>query len=57
MKIIRRLQEIASRLDNTDKLDNSFVFPYSSDKSIKRQQIWDNLQKGVLFEDQGILVP
>lgn len=57
MKIIRRLQEIASRLDNTEKLDNSFVFPYSSDKSIKRQQIWDNLQKGVLFEDQGILVP
>ncbi len=57
MKILRRLKEIVSRLDKTRKLDTSFTFPYSSDKTIKRQQVWDNLQKGLLFEDQGILIP
>ena len=57
MKILRRLKEFASRLDKTEKLDDSFVFPYSSDKTIKRQQIWDNLQKGFLFEDKQILIP
>lgn len=38
-------------------LDASFIFPYSIDKEIKRQQIWDNLQKGILFEDTGVLIP
>lgn len=57
MYIIRRLKEIFSRFNKTERLDNSFVFPYSSDKSIKRQQVWDNLQKGILFEDTGVLVP
>lgn len=57
MKIIRRLKEIVSRLNKTEKLDNSFILPYSSDKSIKRQQVWDNLQKGILFEEKGVLIP
>ena len=51
MKILRRLKEFASHIDKTEKLDNSFAFPYSSDISIKRKQIWDNLQRGLLFED------
>lgn len=57
MKIIRRLKEIVSRLNKTETLDNSFILPYSSDKSIKRQQVWGNLQKGILFEDYGVLIP
>ncbi len=57
MRILRQLKEIASRLEKSEKLDNSFVFPYSSDKTIKRQQVWENLQKGILFEDKGILIP
>jgi len=57
VKILRRLKEIISQLDKTENLDNKFTFPYSSDKTIKRQQVWDNLQKGLLFEDQRILIP
>ena len=57
MNIIRRLKELLSRLNKEEKLDNSFTFPYSLDKTIKRKQIWDNLQKGLLFEDQGKLIP
>jgi hypothetical protein len=51
VKILRRLKEFASRFDKTEKLDKSFAFPYSSDLNVKRQQIWDNLQRGLLFED------
>ena len=57
VKILRRLKEIVSRLNKTEKLDHSFILPYSSDKSIKRQQVWDNLQKGILFEDKRVLIP
>ena len=57
MKILRRIEEFASRFAKAEKLDDSFTFPYSSDKTIKRQQIWDNLQKGILFEDKQILIP
>lgn len=57
VKILRRLKEIVSRLAKTKKLDNNYLFPYSSDKILKRQQVWDNLQKGLLFENQGILIP
>lgn len=57
MKILRRLKEFVSRLNKSEKLDNSFILPYSSDKLLKRQQIWDNLQKGILIEDIGVLIP
>jgi hypothetical protein len=39
------------------KRDTSFVFPYATDKELKRQQIWENLQKGILWEESGILIP
>lgn len=57
MKLLRRLMEIVLRLDKTEKLDNRFTFPYSSNKTVKQQQVWDNLQKGILLEDKGILLP
>ena len=37
--------------------DTSFIFQYSTEKKIKRQQIWDNLQKGILFEDNQTFIP
>ncbi|MBI3233975.1 MAG: hypothetical protein HYZ42_08020 [Bacteroidetes bacterium] len=40
-----------------NELDKSFDFPYSSDPLVKRQQIWSNLQKGLLFEDTQVLIP
>ena len=57
MNIIRRLKELISRLNKEVELENSFAFPYSLDKTVKRKQIWENFQKGLLFEDQGKLIP
>lgn len=33
------------------------IYPYSSDLSIRRDQIWKNLQVGLLFEDTGTFIP
>ncbi|HRO75944.1 MAG TPA: hypothetical protein PLP27_07340 [Crocinitomicaceae bacterium] len=57
MKLLRRLKEFVSRFDKTEKLYNNFAFPYSSDLNVKRQQIWNNLQRGLLFEDQQTFIP
>jgi len=57
MQILRRLKEFVSRFDKSDDFDNSFTFPYSADITEKRKQIWDNLQKGLLFEDKQVLIP
>lgn len=37
-------------------VDFSPVFPYADDPLVKRQQVWDNLQVGLLFEDTGVFV-
>ena len=57
MQILRRLKEIISQIGKTSKLDNSFSFPYSIDKATRAQQLWDNLQKGIFFEDKQVLIP
>lgn len=41
----------------THKTNPNFIFPYSTDKEIKRQQIWENLQTGLLFEDTLVFIP
>jgi hypothetical protein len=35
----------------------AITYPYSADPLIKRQEIWDNLQHGIHFEDNGVLIP
>ena len=57
MRLLRRLKEIISRLDKPQNLDTGFIFPYSTDKDLRKQQIIKNLQKGLLLEDKGILIP
>ena len=57
MKIFQEIKNIFDTNKLKRQLDNSFVFPYSTDKRIKRKQIWDNLQKGLLLEDKQILIP
>lgn len=37
--------------------EKPFIFPYSEDKEIKRKQIWNNLQHGLLFEDTQFFLP
>jgi hypothetical protein len=56
VKVFRRLKDFVSRFYVIEKLDNSFVFPYSPDSIVKRQQIWANLQKGILLEDRQIFI-
>ncbi|AWA31018.1 hypothetical protein HYN48_13515 [Flavobacterium magnum] len=57
MELIRKITEILSRIGQRDKLTENFIFPYSSDPKIKREQIWNNLQKGLLFEDNQTFIP
>lgn len=49
--IKEKLKDLLSLFKRQKKPEYSFVFPYSEDKVIKRQQIWDNLQNGLLIED------
>lgn len=35
----------------------NYQFAYSTDAALKRQQIWDNLQQGIMLEDKGIFLP
>lgn len=39
------------------QMSSNFIFPYSTDKQIKRSQIWENLQIGLLFEDTQVFIP
>ena len=57
MKIFKSIKNIFYSNHSVKRLENSFTFPYSADKEIKRKQIWDNLQKGILFEDTQVLIP
>ena len=34
-----------------------FVFPYAEEEETRRAQIWDNLLKGILFEDTQLFIP
>lgn len=57
MRIRRIIRELISRIGGAPKLDSSYIYPYSQVDQIKRDEIWDNLQKGLLLEDKGILIP
>ena len=35
----------------------TFIYPYSVEINERRKQIWDNLQKGLLFEDTQTFIP
>jgi hypothetical protein len=52
-----KIAELLSLLKKTEKLNYTYTYPYSSNKEIKRQQIWSNLQKGLLLEDKGVFIP
>jgi hypothetical protein len=34
-----------------------YIFPYADDVETRRQQIWTNLQYGLLLEDTGVFIP
>ncbi len=57
MIFFRKISEVFSRLNSIPMLDSTFEFPYSSDQIKKREEIWSNLQKGILLEDEKSLIP
>lgn len=57
MKIVQKIKDMFVSNKYERVFNNSFIFPYSTDKEIKRKQIWDNLQKGLLLEDTLIFIP
>lgn len=57
MSLFKNIKAALFATGQTQPLDASFIFPYAEDKEIKRQQIWSNLQKGILFEDTRVCIP
>ena len=55
--MIQQVKRILGLIPSVKPAEISFIFPYSTDKAIKRQEIWSNLQKGLLLEDTGTFVP
>ncbi len=56
MRLLRKIREVKAKLSPQPNLDKTFIFPYSTDKLKKRNEIWSNLQKGLLLEDIGTLI-
>ena len=57
MSLFQNIKDALFSTHSSRNLDNKFSYPYSDDKEIKRSQIWENLGKGILFEDTKILIP
>ena len=41
----------------SNNIPSSVIFPYADDLHQKQQQLWDNLQQGLLFEGQRVFLP
>ena len=57
MELLSKLRKLFTPGEEPAGLRNDFIYPYSDDARVKREEIWQNLQKGILLEDKGILVP
>ena len=57
MELLSKLKKLFAPGDGPAELSTDFIYPYSDDAQIKREEIWQNLQKGILLEDRGILIP
>jgi hypothetical protein len=53
LTFLQKIKEIIAHF----KTKNDIAFPYSEDYNEKREQIWTNLQKGILLEDTKVLIP
>jgi len=57
LRFLQNIKEILFSTHRQKSFDTTFIFPYSDDKEMKRKEMWENLQKGILFEDTKTLVP
>jgi len=53
-KLFESIKKIFGKPGNSKQ---SFTFPYSTDPLEKRGQLWENLQKGILLEENGTFIP
>ena len=56
MKLLRQLSNLIFPAQKAGATTD-FIYPYSDDPEIRREQIWQSLKKGILLEDTQILVP
>jgi hypothetical protein len=56
MKLRRQLRNLFSSIKNSTPKKH-FIYPYADDMLLKREQVWSNLQQGLLLEDKGLLIP
>lgn len=52
-KLLASIKNIFNRSSNNK---SEFIFPYAEEIPEKRKQVWENLQKGILLEDSGMLI-
>jgi hypothetical protein len=57
MELLSKLRKLFVPGEGPAGLRNDFIYPYSADEQIRREEIWKNLQKGILLEDKGLMVP
>jgi hypothetical protein len=57
MELLSKLRKLFTPGQEPAGLRSDFIYPYSADALARREEIWQNLQKGILLEDKGILVP
>ncbi len=55
-RLFKQIKETFQQISTAGKTNPVFVYPYSTDRMEKRSQVWENLQKGILFEDNGIFL-
>ena len=57
LRLLGKIKSILFSDRKSDRDEYSIIFPYSNGKELKNQQIWTNLQKGILFEDNQVFIP
>jgi hypothetical protein len=57
MTLLKRLRNLITGAEHSANKKTSFIFPYSDDPLKKKEEVWQNLQNGLLLEDKGIFVP
>jgi len=57
MKLLDQLHTLIFRGKEYNGSTKIFKYPYSGDIVKKREEIWQNLQNGLLLEDTGVFVP
>lgn len=56
MRALKTIFDYIFYLIRSSTLNNEFSYPYSQNKTDKRNEIWNNLQRGLLLEDNNTFI-